>query len=125
MKLDLPISNIEPATMDQNLHSPNHEEGQDNLLAIGLGALSENGPSPNILKHVELKYVMPSECNDNYFGMTTDNMICAKDPGQDSCQGDSGGPLYDKDNDVLIGVVSWGFGCAHPDFPGDDLQQFK
>ena len=88
---------------------------------IGLGALWENGPSPSILQHVELEYVIPSECNDNYFGTTTDNMICAKDPGQDSCQGDSGGPLYDKDNNVLIGVVSWGFGCAHPDFPGGKI----
>ena len=39
-----------------------------------------------------------------------DDQICAADPGQDSCQGDSGGPLYDKDNGVVIGVVSWGTG---------------
>jgi hypothetical protein len=36
-----------------------------------------------------------------------DDQICAADPGQDSCQGDSGGPLYDKDNGVVVGVVSW------------------
>ncbi len=24
--------------------------------------------------------------------------------------GDSGGPLYDKEGDVLVGVVSWGYG---------------
>jgi secreted trypsin-like serine protease len=39
-----------------------------------------------------------------------DDQICAADPGQDSCQGDSGGPLYDKDNGVVVGVVSWGLG---------------
>jgi hypothetical protein len=39
-----------------------------------------------------------------------DDQICAADPGQDSCQGDSGGPLYDKDNGVVVGVVSWGIG---------------
>ena len=43
-------------------------------------------------------------------GYITDGMLCAEDPGQDSCQGDSGGPLYDKDNDAIVGVVSWGIG---------------
>jgi secreted trypsin-like serine protease len=29
----------------------------------------------------------------------------------------SGGPLYDKVNSVLVGVVSWGYGCADRDYP--------
>lgn len=31
-------------------------------------------------------------------------------------QGDSGGPLVQHDK--LIGIVSWGFGCARPSYPG-------
>ena len=48
----------------------------------------------------------------------TSNMMCARDPNEDYCQGDSGGPLYDRQNNVLVGVVSWGNGCAEANFPG-------
>ena len=44
--------------------------------------------------------------------------MCAADPGEDSCQGDSGGPLYDSENDVVVGVVSVGVGCADLGYPG-------
>ena len=50
--------------------------------------------------------------------MLDSSMMCASDKGKDACQGDSGGPLYDEENDVLVGVVSWGWGCGSPFYPG-------
>jgi secreted trypsin-like serine protease len=33
-------------------------------------------------------------------------------------QGDSGGPILDVNTKKQVGVVSWGFGCADPVYPG-------
>ncbi|XP_070849286.1 trypsin-like [Chaetodon trifascialis] len=86
----------------------------------GWGATG-NGSFPNILQEVNVPVVGNNECNCSYSGIT-ENMICAgfTDGGKDSCQGDSGGPMVTKEGFawVQIGVVSWGEGCALPDFPG-------
>lgn len=90
------------------------------VTTIGLGRLHESGPLPKFLQEVELKYVDNDICK-RYFGDVPEVMMCAKEDHQDACTGDSGGPLIVKGNtpneDVQVGIVSWGSGCATT-FPG-------
>ncbi|XP_068230783.1 trypsin-3-like [Palaemon carinicauda] len=66
-----------------------------------------------------------SRCQQFLGSAVTSNMICAglDAGGKDSCQGDSGGPLVTAGNTaqtfmVVIGVVSWGYGCVLANNPG-------
>ncbi|KAK4878343.1 hypothetical protein RN001_010849 [Aquatica leii] len=85
-------------------------------VVTGWGALSEGGSRPYQLQKVEVAYVRQSDCSKAYGGDLTDRMTCYRSSGKDACQGDSGGPLVYADNQV--GIVSWGYGCARPDYPG-------
>ncbi|HCM1069342.1 serine protease [Vibrio parahaemolyticus] len=79
---------------------------------------------PTVLQQVDLEYVDRATCQNlsgNYSNVSDDG-ICAGYywGGKDSCQGDSGGPLIADDNGInkLLGVVSWGDGCAQPNAYG-------
>mmetsp|Transcript_16389 Transcript_16389/g.34251 ORF Transcript_16389/g.34251 Transcript_16389/m.34251 type:complete len:124 (-) Transcript_16389:167-538(-) len=57
----------------------------------------------------------------SYVGYIDKSMLCAQHRSRDACQGDSGGPLIIRGDtakdDILVGLVSWGVGCANK-FPG-------
>ncbi|MEO5973131.1 MAG: serine protease, partial [Sphingomicrobium sp.] len=88
--------------------------------ATGWGKTSA-GPATRhstMLMKVDLKVI---DCGSvpAYAGRTDAAMLCAGAPGKDSCQGDSGGPLIlTYGEPVLVGVVSWGDGCADAARPG-------
>jgi trypsin len=93
----------------------------DSVTVAGWGALSEGGSTlPSALQKVSVPVVGRDACNDSYGGEISDVMFCAGVPegGLDACQGDSGGPIRDDATGNVVGVVSWGQGCARPDFPG-------
>jgi trypsin len=88
------------------------------LEVTGWGATSEEGPSSRKLLKATVPYVDSNTCNDprSYNGAIKPGMMCAghSDGRIDSCQGDSGGPLVwrTRNGPILVGVVSWGDGCA-------------
>ncbi|EDW90939.1 trypsin beta [Drosophila yakuba] len=86
----------------------------------GWGTESSGSSSiPSQLRYVSVKIVSQSQCASSAYGYGSQiksSMICAYASGKDSCQGDSGGPLVS--GGVLVGVVSWGYGCAAANYPG-------
>ncbi|XP_034472054.1 trypsin-1 [Drosophila innubila] len=86
----------------------------------GWGNTQNEAESDRDLRAVIVPKVSQTYCESAYssFGTITDRMLCAglQEGGKDACQGDSGGPLVAHGK--LWGVVSWGYGCARPDYPG-------
>ncbi|KAA8495191.1 Transmembrane protease serine 9 [Porphyridium purpureum] len=95
---------------------------------IGFGDLFFGGEGSSILLEEDLFVEPDSVCRNLYdSSFTATSMLCAgyePEPPADTCQGDSGGPLVLGDDTgessqdrLQIGIVSFGAGCAHPDFP--------
>ncbi|XP_013113227.1 trypsin 5G1 [Stomoxys calcitrans] len=88
------------------------------LTVSGWGGTKNPSDDIRILRAVHVPKVNENVCEEAYKARITDRMLCAGlvEGGKDSCQGDSGGPLVR--NRTLVGVVSWGSGCAQPNYPG-------
>ncbi|XP_076302822.1 trypsin-1-like [Lasioglossum baleicum] len=95
-----------------------------NGTVTGWGALAESGAISQTLQEVTVPILTNTECRATKYPprRITDNMLCAgyKEGSKDSCQGDSGGPLHIANDNThqVVGVVSWGEGCAKPGYPG-------
>ncbi|MEU6248085.1 serine protease [Glycomyces sp. NPDC047010] len=79
---------------------------------------------PVVAEWVEVPFVSDADCEAAYPDeVDAASMLCAGDlanGGVDSCQGDSGGPIMTPagDEQILVGIVSWGYGCAEAGNPG-------
>lgn len=122
-------SAITPVQVDDGSHVLKNNQA---LWTAGLGVIVTSDDDHNVylpdhLKHAEVSYVKARRCK-NLIGASRyhSSMMCADAPGMDSCKGDNGGPLMDKENGVLVGVVSrpqyisgsFDEGCANDSLPG-------
>lgn len=98
---------------DDALYSPGRK-----ATVLGWGRTSENGGESTTLRSAQVPLRADSDCEATYRDYVPDEMVCAgyEKGGVDACQGDSGGPLVTGGK--LIGVVSWGEGCARAGKPG-------
>ncbi|XP_023958995.3 coagulation factor IX-like [Chrysemys picta bellii] len=85
-------------------------------MVSGWGSTHQRGPGTRFLMKVKLPIVSMETCRQSTAKLITDNMFCAgyAAKAHDACKGDSGGPFAVSYHDTwyLLGIVSWGEGCA-------------
>ncbi|KAH8259585.1 hypothetical protein KR026_007031 [Drosophila bipectinata] len=100
-----------------------------NPFVAGWGAAKHQGPTSQVLRDAQVPIVSRHSCEQSYksvfqFVQFSDKVLCAGSSSVDACQGDSGGPLMLPQLEsngyrfYLLGLVSFGYECARPNFPG-------
>ena len=120
LELDADVEGYEEVTLAGAADSGLESAGVP-LTVAGWGTTSEGGSLSDVPMRVDVPVVSHAQCEVAYgAGAIADGMLCAGYDGgsKDSCQGDSGGPLFDEGRNVLLGIVSWGEGCAREGRPG-------
>jgi secreted trypsin-like serine protease len=92
----------------------------------GWGSTSEVGSTVDTLRAATVEMISDSYCGSpSVYGsdFKAASMVCAGyvQGGVDTCYGDSGGPLESPlagGGYRLVGLTSWGNGCAEPNYPG-------
>jgi trypsin len=122
MRLKDPVHGVQPVSLNSRKNIPRTDQ---ELTVIGMGTDTVGAYFPTTSLHeANVKAFSYEDCAKRYairdYEVDPDTMICAglNTGGTDSCYGDSGGPLLDPTSGVQLGVVSWGFSCAHAVYPG-------
>nr|XP_017109915.2 trypsin beta [Drosophila bipectinata] len=85
----------------------------------GWGVTKEGGTTASkTLQAIQVNVVRRRKCVLDYRSKATITkyMFCARARNKDSCSGDSGGSVVH--NNSLVGIVSFGYGCARSGYPG-------
>jgi len=125
LQLELPVTfsaAIRPVCLPTRF--VNYDFNSQIGVVTGWGTTSFGGESSNTLLEVSLPILSTTNCkmNTKVGSKITDNMFCTYAPNKDACQGDSGGPLNwvskGTGRAYLVGITSWGVGCASENTPG-------
>ncbi|XP_059142661.1 serine protease svh-1-like [Physella acuta] len=116
---------VQPACLPESADS--YQENVDCVIS-GWGNVNKT-PSfgkvpahyPDTLRQAKVRIVNDAECL-MLSNFQPETMVCAGNVsgGVDSCDGDSGGPLMClvQGYHTVLGITSWGIGCAHELYPG-------
>ena len=128
MIVELKTSSTKPYIGDVNIHSTVPQANMDEIAIIGLGRISYQGSSPNVLQKATVVAISNEECamskgeQYDYANRIRLSNICVVGQNQGQCNGDSGGPYLllgnSYEDDVVIGLVSWGAQCSETGAPG-------
>lgn len=130
--LSRPVLGVKTATVPTAAQWASLAVGGAQVKSAGWGTTSSGGESPDDFLVADLTLIPDAVCGSEgatyrvgpltYYGLgssfTASQMMCAggaTSTGRpiDTCQGDSGGPLVA--GTTLVGIVSWGLGCAGSD----------
>jgi len=123
LKLCKPVTLTKSIKLITMAHKSLKVPKSDTLRVAGWGRTEEDGVGSSVLRKVNLKKVEFEDCKKKYGKRINQGNICAGTAkgGKGSCQGDSGGPCSwtsgKHKKTYLVGVVSWGQGCARPGIP--------
>jgi secreted trypsin-like serine protease len=124
--LSSPVAEVTPVALNSDSSTP--IDGED-LQVIGMGLLKEQGDNddgvfPDFLQVATVQSISVAVCAAAYANtpdgenipVDTTLQFCAAAPGKDACAADSGGPIVSTSgsSSLLIGTVSFGYGCAIP-----------
>ena len=131
------VSKYPPVKLYQGTEYDN--EQPDTVTALGWGADSSQSQQrySNLLKSATLDLLNQDTCRDievmvqdpitsevSSTSLSThifDDMTCAKSEDRYICYGDAGGPVIipgsNSDEDVVYGILSWGYGCVNHNYP--------
>jgi secreted trypsin-like serine protease len=134
-QFDLTDPGIEPVALPLALDGDEFPVLNDDILVSGWGEQQgyQEGNYPTMLRKATLD-VLAAPLSDDCGGYESGDWnyryemcVGVTEGGRDTCQGDSGGPYValnlDGDGDgstepTLVGVTSWGNGCADVGYPG-------
>lgn len=114
-------------------------KGNEDITVLGWGAdHADSEPKySNQLKEADLTTMTNDQCKATAVDVTnpetgrmetmslrdhiSEDMMCAKANNRYICHGDAGGPAIqragDRNDDVALGIISWGYGCVNEQSP--------